>query len=154
MEIDSVIFAKYLIAKANERGGLGMNMTKLQKLLYISYGLYLAVSGTRLLNEHPQAWPYGPVFPTTRNRLLGNNLYNFRVSDEGFEELRNNEDINGLIDLVFRTFGDWKAGELSAWSHSEGSPWARAVGRDGFKWGDTISDADIRDYFRMLTDAS
>lgn len=66
---DSVTVANYIIAFANENKFF-INMTKLQKLLYIAYGVYLSVKNERLTNEHPQAWPYGPVFPTTRNRLI------------------------------------------------------------------------------------
>lgn len=44
-------------------------MTKIHKLLYISYGIFLARENKRLTNEHPQAWPFGPVFPRVHNKV-------------------------------------------------------------------------------------
>ena len=77
---NSVEVAKFIVATANNKH-LSINMTKVQKLLYIAYGIFLAVKGYRLTNEHPQAWPYGPVFPTTRNKLLKIDLYSIATSD-------------------------------------------------------------------------
>lgn len=130
-----------------------MNMTKMQKLLYIIYGAYLRIYGERLLNEHPQAWPYGPVFPTTRTRLL---KYDFdtisveNITGKERQAIENDAKLNGVIDFVFKHFGDWNAGQLSEWSHSDGSPWHQTTNRSGFKWGDTIPDEWIRDYFNTI----
>lgn len=148
-EYNSVLFAKYIIAWANDKG-IPINMTKTQKLLYISYGVWLAVIGTRLLNEHPQAWPYGPVFPTTRNRLLRVDFYDIDINNEDFSQIKNDEQVSSLLRLVFKTFGSWTAGQLTAWSHADGSPWERTTESDGFKWGDPISDNDIQKYFKMI----
>lgn len=78
----SVVLAYYIVALMNQRG-LEINMTKLQKLLYIAYGTYLAIKNQRLTNEHPQAWPYGPVFPTTRNRLLKKRFITYKFIYSG-----------------------------------------------------------------------
>lgn len=141
--------AKYIVATANSKH-LPINITKAQKLLYIAYGLYLAVSNARLVNEHPQAWPYGPVFPTTRNKLLKTNMYAISTNDEEFSDIRKDEEVQGLIDLVFRSFGTWTASELTGWSHKEGSPWENTISAAGFKWGDPMNDDDIKLYFKSI----
>ncbi len=148
-EYNSTLFAKYIIAWANDKG-IPINMTKTQKLLYIAYGVWLAVVGKRLLDEHPQAWPYGPVFPTTRNRLLKIDFYEISISSGEFNTLKSDENVSSLLRLVFRVFGKWTAGQLSAWSHAEGSPWERTVCKSGFKWGNRIDDDDIQKYFKMI----
>lgn len=143
--------AFYLIAKANEEK-LGINVTKAQKLLYIVYGAYLRVYGERLLNEHPKAWPYGPVFPTTRKAILK------RITTEELEfpisevnaELKTDEKLNKAIDFALRIFGDWNAGQLTSWSHQEGTPWSQTVQSSGFKWGAVIPDELIYEYFLKL----
>lgn len=142
---NSVVLAKYIVAYANEHH-FGINMTKVQKLLYIAYGIYLAVKNSRLTDEHPQAWPYGPVFPATRNHLLRTpfSIYTFDNTECADAE------VVSLIGLVFRTYGDWNAYSLSAWSHKTGSPWDRAVSSADFRWGSQIPDEYIRDYFRNL----
>ena len=146
---NSVVFARYIAAKANLQH-ITINMTKIQKLLYISYGVYLAVKGERLLNEHPQAWPYGPVFPTTRNKLLKQDLYSISFEETDFKELRDDKEINSLINIVFSTFGGMSAMNLSEWSHKSGSPWDETVQKNGFKWGGVIEDGLISDYFKKM----
>lgn len=39
-----------------------LNMSQIQIILYISYGVWLASTGERLTSEHPQVWQFGPVF--------------------------------------------------------------------------------------------
>lgn len=146
---NSVVVAKYLVAYANDKK-FGMNMTKLQKLLYIAYGIYLAVKRERLINEHPQAWPYGPVFPTTRNKLLKHDFSEIQINDRDFEEISNDKEIHSLLKLVFDTYGSWTGTALSIWSHRPNSPWDRTVNSDGFKWGKQMSDTDICEYFKSL----
>ena len=141
----SVVLAKYIAAYANNHN-FSINMTKLQKLLYITYGVYLAVKGKRLTNEHPQAWPYGPVFPTTRTKLLKCCLDDIIT----FDDLTITEEIKSCVKLVFNSFGSYNASFLSAWSHKPNSPWDKTVNQDGFKWGNTISDEYILSYFKTL----
>lgn len=142
---NSVDMAKYIASYANNHS-IGINMTKLQKLLYISYGVYLAVKGKRLTNEHPQAWPYGPVFPTTRSKLLKYNLE--EIHDYNVDSIT--DEVKSCVDLVFRSFGKYNASFLSAWSHKPDSPWDRTVNCRGFKWGHVIPDEYILPYFKNL----
>lgn len=144
---DSVTVAKFIIAKANERGYL-VNMTKVQKLLYIAYGIFLAVKGERLTDEHPQAWPFGPVFPRTRNKLLKADFYGIVLGNPDLLHISSDMEADSLVNSVFRSFGEWSASQLSEWSHSEGSPWERTVSSEGFKWGDRIPDEYIGSYFK------
>ena len=143
--------AFYLIAKANE-ARIGINVTKAQKLLYIVYGVYLRVYGERLLNEHPKAWPYGPVFPTTRKAILKRitaEELEFPMSEVS-EELKADEKLNKAIDFALKHFGGWNAGQLTTWSHQEGTPWSQTVDFPGFKWGAVIPDEFIYAYFLKL----
>lgn len=146
---NSVVMAKLIVAYAN-KNGYSFNITKIQKLLYAAYGVFLAVNDERLVDEHPQAWPYGPVFPTTRNKLLKVNMYGIHMESPELADISKDEEILGLLDLVFRSFGSWSASELTGWSHKEGSPWENAVSRAGFKWGDRIDDTDIQNYFNSI----
>lgn len=142
---NSVVLAKYIVSYANAHN-FGINMTKLQKLLYISYGVYLAVTGNRLTNEHPQAWPYGPVFPTTRNKLLKYNLEDI----SGFQDSSISQEVEACVRLVFNSYGKYNASYLSAWSHKPDSPWDKIVNTVGFKWGKEIPDEYILPYFKTL----
>lgn len=146
---NSIVVAKYIIAIANNKH-LSINMTKVQKLLYIAYGIFLAVKGYRLTNEHPEAWPYGPVFPSTRYKLLKTDLYSISTSDSDICSIKEDSEIESLIDLVFRSFGSWSAAQLTEWSHSEGTPWQKTVSSDDFSWGHQIPDEYIKSYFSSI----
>lgn len=146
---NSVDFAKYMVIKANERA-IDMNMTKTQKLLYIAYGAQLALADERLFEEHPQAWPYGPVFPTVRNKLLKSDFAKMSIDNDKLQEFRDDAHCNSLIEFVFKGFKLWTASQLTIWSHQEGSPWELTTRNIGFKWGDEIPDTYIKEYFCKL----
>lgn len=150
---DSVLLAKYIVAVANDKG-IFMNITKVQKLLYAAYGVYLAVKGGRLTDEHPQAWPYGPVFPKTRRKLLKLDFADIKKTDSDFVDLVSDGELSSLFNLIFRTYGSWTAAQLTEWSHREGSPWEMATLAEDFKWGSEIPDEYIHDYFKRLIHVS
>ena len=146
---NSVQVACYIVAMANERR-LGINMTKLQKLLYITYGTYLALYNQRLTNEHPQAWPYGPVFPTVRNRLLKRDLSSIGLQDVSPQIPAEDKRFEQVVNLVLNSFGDKNATTLTLWSHQSGSPWDRIASQEGFTWGEQIPDSYIQEYFNSI----
>lgn len=141
--------AKYIIGYANDKGYF-MNMTKLQKLLYISYGIYLAVKKERLIDDTPEAWPYGPVFPIVRKAMLFENFSKISINDVSDKNIKEDEEIKSLLDLVFRKYGNKTAGWLSAWSHQEGSPWDITVCNSNWIWGKTIPDDLIYNFFNGI----
>lgn len=51
---NSVDVARYIVARANEEH-LGINMTKMQKLLYIAYGAYMGTGGEGAFGERAPA---------------------------------------------------------------------------------------------------
>jgi uncharacterized phage-associated protein len=65
--IDSLNVARYFIVRAYE-DGIEAEMTnmKVQKLLYYSQSLHLALYDEPLFEEEIQAWRYGPVCPPAR----------------------------------------------------------------------------------------
>lgn len=140
--------ARYLVALANEKK-IVMNMTKLQKLLYIVYGAYLGINGERLLDEHPRAWPYGPVFPIARKKFLDVEFLSIS-KDEVPDTVQQDTFLHNLIDFVLKNFGPWSAGQLSNWSHEKNAPWDRTREAKNFEFGDVISDQLIYDYFRTI----
>lgn len=141
---DSVLAAKYLMALANEKGRV-LNTTKVQKLLFIAYGEYLSMNGSRLLNEAPQAWPFGPVFPRTRSRIDYSVIQQPDAPE--FSDIRSNEEVNVLFSHIIDKYASFTASQLSDWSHTEGSPWEKTTKERSFKWGNVIDDNYIKEYF-------
>lgn len=146
---NSVVVAFYIVAWANEHK-VTINLTKTQKLLYVAYGANLIVGKDRLCNEHPQAWPYGPVFPTTRNKLLKANLAGITMDNELLAGVKDDNYLKQVIQFVFEGFGNKTAGQLTAWSHRANSPWEETTHMPNFKWGNEIPDAYIYQYFAQI----
>lgn len=146
---NSVEVALYIVAWANEHK-VTINLTKTQKLLYIAYGANLVLGNDRLCNEHPQAWPYGPVFPTTRTKLLKTDIPNVTMDSPGLASVKDDTYLASLMQFVFKGFGNRTAGQLTAWSHSLNSPWDETTHMPGFKWGMEIPDAYIYSFFAGL----
>lgn len=152
--IDSITFAKYIIAYAKKES-ISVNITKVQKLLYICYGSYLFLKGNRLLTEQPVALPYGPVFSKTLDYLN---------SKENFDEFTIdkydvfNDEIKKVVKIVMDFFGKYNANTLVNWTHRDGSAWSRIVKEKGLlnkadgwvKWSITIPDEYIKDEFETI----
>ena len=141
--IDSVTAANAIRYSAEQRG-INANMTQINKLLYIAYGSLLVFEKKRLTKEHPCAWPYGPVFPSVHRMV--------KLSDDITQSAYNSlkaEYPHGaaLIDGVVNKFGRCTAARLSAWSHSENSPWDLAVKSSNGVWNTRLDDEQIYDYF-------
>jgi len=119
-EADSIDFAIYLNEKAKQKEK-HINMTKIHKWLYICYGLYLALYQKPLLDELPQAWDYGPVFPRVHNKQKknANSLDGLARS----KQFRSCEEYDEVIDATLGHLGDWTASELVAWTHEKGKAW-------------------------------
>lgn len=147
---NSVVAAKFIAAKLKEKGR-DVNITKIQKLLYVAYGLYLAVFDVRFVDEHPQAWPYGPVFPTTRNKLCKDEtLAAISLQDPDLEAIIDDAQVNALFESIYSVMGDWTASQLVEWSHQPDSPWDYCTRMEGFKWGTQMDDNLIKLYFNSL----
>ena len=147
---DSQIFAKFLIYCANQKH-IFMNITKVQKLLYICYGAFLRIKEERLLNEHPQAWPYGPVFPRVRKMLVKDeNLLTLNVILPEIKDLSSDEYMCKFVDNVLNAFGKNTAASLTEWSHHENSAWDLTTKKPDFVWSDEICDSLIYDYFGTI----
>ena len=147
---DSVKIAEYLrslyYSKGQERRILGV--TKVQKLLYIAYGYFLT-KGRVLLDEQPQAWPYGPVFPRTRADI--DYEVNSITTDD--DTVKGDKDVETFFtDLVGSETVEMTAAQLIVWAHRKGGAWHRTRNRGGrdFRWGDEIQDKDIETEFNKL----
>ena len=139
--MDAVAFAAYLTKKAREHGHT-VNVTKLQKWLYICYGLYLAAYGSQLFNDRPKAWDFGPVFPRVHKQQTKNKLEK-QVSGSNLDNLAPDarDRCNEVIDAVLKHFGDWMATELVDWTHTPNMAWRKTVNESGLY--STIDNFDI-----------
>lgn len=143
MPLDSVLLAKALQHMALIEG-LQLTMSQIQTILYIAYGVWLALHDERLIEEHPQMWQYGPVFPRVYAKLK-------KDSSDGYDEydsLRcNHPDKFRFLSNCFRRYAWTKACILTSPHISHGSPWSQTRKDNPDKWGVRIEDDIIREWF-------
>ena len=142
--LDSVLVAKALqwMACTHE---VTLNGSQIQTILYNAYGVWLATKGERLLEEHPQVWQYGPVFPRAYKHLKKN------VGDGKIEyDMLKTEcpDRFEFIRRCFQRFAWTSAGVLCAPHTAEGSPWKQTKDQSPDKLGVRIEDELIRQWFQ------
>lgn len=122
MEYRSSYVMAYILKYCRDHA-ITANKTKVQKLLYCCYGVFLAKFDERLTDEHPKAWMYGPVFPRTFNDI---NKGRLTVGMANQFEQDCEPDKLSVINKTIDVFGKYSAGALSNWSHLDGSPWSKA----------------------------
>jgi len=117
--------ASYFIIRAYEDGkqALMTNM-KLQKLLYYSQSLYLALFDEPLFDDEIQAWRYGPVCPPAY--FFYNQFESKQLPIPQKDELEQiSEEAQNLLEEVWEYFGEYHAYDLSGMTHLE-FPWKKA----------------------------
>lgn len=139
---DSLDIASYIKKKCQELNYSGINNTKIQKLLYCCYGATLVIENKRLCKEYPRAWNYGPVFPKVYSYISKNKKL------EDISQVSFPDNIKNILDTVIAFFGKFSGGQLSQWSHEEGSPWYNVITLQKQSIGSFIPDEDILEYFK------
>ena len=141
--LDSVLVAKALQWMACTHD-VSLNGSQIQTILYNAYGVWLATKGERLLEEHPQVWQYGPVFPRAYKHLKknagnGQNEHDMLKAEcpDRFEFIRR----------CFQRFAWTSAGVLCAPHTAEGSPWKQTKDQSPDKLGVRIEDELVRQWF-------
>jgi uncharacterized phage-associated protein len=117
----AINIAKTLLTLSNPEYGDIISNLKLQKLLYYSQGLHIALSGEALFNDNIVAWQYGPVVENVYREFkvygsgaipVPENFDNSYLSDDQLEILKD----------VYGVFGQFSALKLMEMTHSE-MPW-------------------------------
>jgi uncharacterized phage-associated protein len=147
--------ANAFIQKAKKEGKVFTHL-KLQKLVFFLHAWSLALHGKPAIDEHVEAWPYGPVVESLYHELKsfgsgGVNSYLREVDQKtgvakAFVPNPDDAQFWGLFDQVWDRYARYSAGQLSDMTHKPGSPWAQARAA-----GDNdIPDKSILDYFKKM----
>ncbi|MBC6425918.1 MAG: DUF4065 domain-containing protein [Ekhidna sp.] len=146
-QYDSVLIAEYLLALAYSKNKV-LNITKVQKFLYMAYGFFLSDKNRVLISEQPKVWPYGPVFPKTREKVSYSDIIS--IDDPKFSEIKKDNEVTDFFNHLIDNYSKYSASQLSEWSHSEDSPWDLMTKQKGFNWNAEIDDKLIKDYFSTI----
>ena len=149
---------------ANEFIRLGANSAarfdqmQLQKLVYISHGWCLAITGGPLTGDRPEAWDFGPIYRRLADasarwgqQRITSLLHVDGANPEGiWSELDSEE--RRVIERVLLHYGRFSSDQLSALTRGEAAPWARVYGAGEGRFQD-IPHRSIRDQFVSLAEA-
>lgn len=122
--LSSIDFAKLVLIEAKTKSK-NLNLTQLQKIIYICDGVLLARYDLNLIGENCRVWDYGPVYPKVYKWFSkkSSNDIDLSLSQNTDDFIKNNPNIKEVINAVLDKFGNMPAKTLSDWSHQKGSPW-------------------------------
>ena len=143
MKYDSLAFGKALVHMA-QMEGRGLNMSQIQAILYIAYGVWMVNHEDRLFEEHPQAWQYGPVFPRVYSKMKKG------MTDSQVQYLKLKEDSPerlAFLERCFRRYAWTSACDLAAPHKSKGTPWSQTRKENPDKQAVRIDDSLVADWF-------
>lgn len=146
--------------------GKSISPLKIQKLVYIAHGWSLAIFDRPLVKgEYPEAWQYGPVFPTLYHEFkeygrgsIGQKAREFEKSGPGpfdfsatVPEIPSSDEATWeFLRTVWSKYGGFSGVALSDATHRPDTPWSKVREEsDGAKNAD-IKNELIKDHYRSL----
>lgn len=116
--------------------GRTVTLMQIIKLVYLADGWSLALRGVPLSKHSPQAWQYGPVFPTVYKAFK---KFGSRPITEFAADPRSgvavsedfSEDEVALLRQVVESYGALHAFRLSEIMHKPGTPWTETFNNSG-----------------------
>lgn len=156
--------ANAFIRLARQEGRTLTNM-QLQKLPYIAHGWGLVIVGGNLIDDVPQAWPYGPVYPHLYESLkrYGSGKVSDLIHQDDASPFRESDEDRGevieaaltpeetkLIQSVWDAYKTYTGQRLSALTHQPDSPWTITT-RDKQPYAEIDNDL-IREHFQKLAE--
>lgn len=145
--IDCLDVARYFIIRAYD-DGIDDEMTnmKVQKLLYYSQSLHLALYDEPLFDEEIQAWRYGPVCPPVYRFYSDFEARQLPIPKKEFLSQISHE-TKELLEEIWEYFGGYHAYLLSDMTHVE-FPWKKA--RKGLPSDASSTEPILREDLRAL----
>ena len=152
--------ANYFIERAKSSGD-SISPMKLQKLVYYAAGWYAGYTGMSLVDEAPQAWQYGPVFPSLYHEFkeLGSGAISKKAaaldtSTFNFTEVPEPQDpaIRKFLDNIWNSYGKYTGIALSEMTHAGGSPWDQTWQQSAGVRNVSIPFELLRDHFKQAAE--
>lgn len=126
-----------------------LHPVKLQILLYLAQGYYLAMYQARLIDEDVTTNQYGPCFQSVLHKYGAQPFIDTTPNDEmlkDYETLEKIPDVSSILNMVYDSFGNTSAFDLIDMAKYQ-DPWLKTVAannitvdnvNDGFFIGDNL----------------
>lgn len=152
--------ANYFLELAAEKGEK-LTPMKLQKLVYYAAGWFAGHTGKPLVDEAPEAWQYGPVFPsiyhefkrfgaspiTSKATQLEPNEFDF-----GAAVTPADTNVRKFLDNIWESYSKYTGIALSEMTHAQGSPWHQTWQASQGVRNISIPFELVRDNFKLAAD--
>ena len=147
----SLDVAKYLIDVQLELGGLGITHLKLQKLVYYSQAIHLAMKDKPLFDEEIFAWKRGPVEAKVYEKYKPCGHYPIDPEEET-DSIETGIDAYSIsaISAILDAYGKMSAVALMEKTHRE-KPWQDAFARGS---GTVIPKEVMQRYYKDFLTAN
>ncbi len=158
MAFDSKAVANHFLDLA-ESENEAISPMKIQKLVYIAHGWYLALTEKPLLDEYVQAWKYGPVIPTLFHEFkrfgreaITEPATDFDPRNNTFAKTIMSDDkyVKAILEKVYEVYGDFTAIQLSNLTHQPDTPWAETWAKSEGTRNVNIENELIKGHFQEL----
>jgi Uncharacterized phage-associated protein len=126
---DARQIANWFVQRA-ARDGRHLSIMQLLKLVYISHGWYLEMSGAPLIRNKIEAWKHGPVIPDVYREFRGQGV-DVSAPVRGYE-FTGNAYVENILEQIYQGYGKLHAHRLSDLTHEKGGPWDIASKRFGY----------------------
>ena len=151
---DSRAIANYILELAWEDN---ISLTKMQliKLVYLVHGWSLAFLGRPLVEDRPQAWKLGPVYPRLYKKLSGytsqpvNQLILDGATGLPYVARFETDGEVALVRQVASSYAKYDAFSLSDMTHQSGTPWSLTY-NNGRGVYNEIPQQDLSGYYDRL----
>jgi len=129
------------------------------KLVYIAHGWHYGALDKPLINEHPEAWQYGPVIPSVYHefKAFGDKPisraamdFDLETSDLVPTPRPESPSAKVIVERIWDLYRPYSAVQLSSLTHRAGTPWYITWHERGGKdiKGTDIAPDLIRDYYK------
>jgi uncharacterized phage-associated protein len=131
MPHDAREIANFLLDHAESKG-VPLTIMPLLKLIYFAHGLYLAKFNRPLINNHFEAWQYGPVVRVVYESFPGVSDDPITIRASKFDPVTNTKSLANyrlseaereFLAQIFGAYAQLHAFKLSDITHEPGSPW-------------------------------
>lgn len=134
-----------------------ISLTKMQliKLVYLVHGWSLAFLGRPLVEDRPQAWKLGPVYPRLYKKLNGytsqpvNQLIINSSTGLPYAPSLQTQGERDLVNQVSSSYSEFDAFALSDMTHKPGTPWSQTY-KNGDGVYEEIAEDDLARYYNNL----
>lgn len=137
--------ANAIIALSDPEIGDIMSNLKLQKLLYYTQGVSLALNNEPIFEEDIVAWEYGPVVESVYHNFKHNGSGVIYPHEEFDSSIFSKEELD-VIKEVYEVYGQFSALKLMNMTHEE-RPWKNTASNC------VIGHKQLRAYFSELVES-